>query len=343
MNETQWKKGVIQFVKSILSKIEKDDARINKILEDQNIWFVAFTHKSYNPNPGENYEELEKVGDAAAGLAFIEYVYNRFENVTASEIGEYKAHYLSKTEQSTISINLGIPKWIRTPLDKSIHIFEDVLESFFGALLLSGNDVRPGLGYVLCYNLTVYLYNETEFEEDVTLRKSKTQLKELIESVKLKQPEVIFEQDENSPSGIAKLILSKEDFDVLRENGITLKTRVLGQAKGNTKKVAVNKASKVFMDNLAEVKETTAWKNFEKSRKKVDPELTDLLNKANIIGRKQGYVEIFLSHATTGTRGVYIQLLGRDKNDHLDVLLTMSGDQLSNMKKAIVLKYINEN
>jgi len=343
MNEERWKEQVIQFVKSVLLRFEKDESKVDKIVENEDIWYVAFTHKSYNPNPGENYEELEKVGDAAASLAFIEYIYNRFEGVTASEIGEYKAHYLSKTEQATISINLGIPRFIRTPLDKNIHIFEDVLEAFFGALLLSGNDVRPGLGYVLCYNLTIHLYDSTEFEEDVTLGKSKTQLKELFESIKFKQPEIIFEQDKNSPSGVARIAFWEDDFQTLKENGINFESKVLGQSRGNTKKVAVNKASKIFMDNLAAVRETPKWIRFEKSRKKVDPELVELLNQCNIIARKQGYEEVFLSHASTGTKGVYIQLLARDKDGHLSILDTMSGDQLINMRKAILVKYIREN
>lgn len=335
-----WEQGVIKFVRNLILKFEKNEKIVDKLILNEELWYKTFTHETFNPNIGENYEELEKVGDQSAALAFIHYIYKRIEGVTASEIGEYKAFYLSKAEQSAISINLGIPEWIRTPLNKTIHIFEDVLEAFFGALFLSGEEVRPGLGYSLCFNFTVFLYDKVEFEEEATHGKSKTQLKEYLEKHGLHDAEEDWQKDKVGTGGIVKLGFTENDFRILRENGINLKDRFVAQSRGNTKSLAVNAASKAFLEKIVQLKDTKTWKEFELKRKKVNPELELLLSKALIKANKQGYSDLTIKHGTTGTRGLYVQLIGIKENGRMDIFDTMSGQRLPDMKKNILIKYL---
>src|SRR5680860_675824 len=160
MNTREWINQLQQMIYTKIAPlaIPDDDTnrRIQLVSQDaMMIWIRAFTHKSYDPNAENNYELLEHLGDKAIGLAFDQYLINKFpatENeaaITESESSELITSYMSKQNQSEMAANLGLDNWVRTLFDKSMHVREDIFESMFGALIQIGDRIMGrGVGYV---------------------------------------------------------------------------------------------------------------------------------------------------------------------------------------------------
>ena len=338
--DKKWREDLKKFLFKTISGFEEDEELVKIILSDMTLWYKAFTHKTFNPNFGENYEELEKLGDASAKLAFLQYLMKRFEIITNAELSEYQSFYLSKPEQAKISIKLGLPKYILTPLDKNIHIFEDVLEAFFGALFTLGEEkIRPGAGYVLCFNLTVFLYDDMEFEEEAALGNSITRVKEFFEKYRLTPYEV----DEKS-QGKVVLRLTKSDEENLKRNGIhDFSNGILGESSGSTKNLAIKNVNAELLKKFLVLSKTDRWKNFEKLVRRND-ELAIKTNEGLAIARDLGYVEIETVIVRSSPVLNYVQLIGKDENGRLHILDTMSGsDKPKNIRIAILDKFIREN
>lgn len=338
-----YNKKLKDFIKEIISKLQSNEAIIDKISESE-LWEIAFTHESYNPNPGENYEVLEKIGDAAMKLAFSEYLFNRIEMISESDIGEYQIHYLSKVEQSKVSTRLGFAEFILTPLSKTIHIFEDVLEAFFGALLILGNETKPGLGYILCYNMIILIFQDLDIQDEGKFKVSKTELKELLEASGIKELDEEWVKDETGPSGTIKVGFMQKDYDELRAADIKLPERFLATVYESTKKIARIKASEIFYNKIIKLVDTKEWQNFVKLKKKNNEEVNILLNEAKNVGRRVGYSDLYIKISDTGKKGTYVQLVGRrSDNDRLEILGLASDNKVKLMRMQLLQDFINKN
>ena len=160
MNTREWINQLQQMIYTKIAPLAIPDNDTKRRIQLVNqeammIWVRAFTHKSFDPNAENNYELLEHLGDKAIGLAFDQYLINKFpatENeaaITESESSELITSYMSKQNQAEMSANLGLDNWVRTLFDKSMHVREDIFESMFGALIQIGDRVMgKGVGYV---------------------------------------------------------------------------------------------------------------------------------------------------------------------------------------------------
>lgn len=338
-------KELHEFIKNIISSINSNQDAIEKI-SSNDTWEIAFTHITYNPNPGENYEIFEKIGDAAMKLAFSEYLFQKFDMITESEIGEYQNHFLSKVEQSKLSNEVGLPDFILTPLPKTIHMAEDVLESFFGALLLIGNNYKFGLGYVLCYNLIVLLFEDINLEEEEDFSIAKTNLKELLEEYGLNnKPENVFNKDSpDSPSGTANLYFTPDDYNQMLAAGVKIKDRLMASAHGSTKKVATNDASEIFYNKLLELGKQKAFQEFVNKRKEKNKEFDILMEKAKKVAKKIGYANLEIRISVNGKNGAYAQLIGtRESDGKLENIGLTSGNKIKLMKNDLLEEFIRNN
>ncbi|GAG79839.1 unnamed protein product, partial [marine sediment metagenome] len=83
-DEIEWYNGLRDFLRETLKMIIPSGPHIEKMVSDEGmaVWVNCFTHESYNPNIGMNYEELEMVGDHAMEYNFIMYMYLTIPNIT---------------------------------------------------------------------------------------------------------------------------------------------------------------------------------------------------------------------------------------------------------------------
>jgi dsRNA-specific ribonuclease len=325
------------FIRSLLSNLESNEKLLNQLI-DSNLWEIAFTHETFNPNVGENYEILEKIGDAAMKLAFIEYLYERIEGIDESEISELQIFYLSKVEQSKLSNKLKLSDFVLIEIKKTIHTAEDILESFFGALFLTGNNIKPAYGYLLCFNMIVYLFDDIELLDDEKTNVAITQLKELLESIGIRK----IDEEWNESTGIIKLGFTPEIFNELSKNGIKLgRDRFIVEGRGTTKRLARMNASEKFVVKLLEVMKTREWKEYYKMKNQTNEEFENTFKEAKNIAEKIGIKELKVK--TSKTQEPYIQLIGRrESDDKLVNLGVMSGDRIRVMRIEILREFIKK-
>src|SRR5581483_909663 len=163
--EKQWKEGLREFLRTLLTPaFRKNPQNLDKVLtpEAMKTWEVAFTEKSYNEKLGENYEQLEALGDKALDYVFYQYVLDRFPNMNEHQLTQLKKNYISKDYQGPLATKWGLVKWIRV-LHQHINldIREDVFESFFGALVRNCTKfIGRGSGENYSYNFIVLIFNE---------------------------------------------------------------------------------------------------------------------------------------------------------------------------------------
>lgn len=160
------------------------DTIIDKLIDDESliVWKKAFTHPSYDPNPGNNYEELELLGDLHLSSSFSKMLYSEFgddpheevkpnqkrtiSGMTNAEMSKLKSNILKKDVQGPMGRDLGFADHILRA--KNIYLvdglFEDVLEAFFGALVTVGDDVKDGLGMHLSDLFVKSLFGNKETE-----------------------------------------------------------------------------------------------------------------------------------------------------------------------------------
>lgn len=184
-----WVLKLVEFLSIRLANIvTNDELRIVLLSgKNTNVWITAFTHKSYDPI--NNYEISEFLGDAAAELMFKQFISEKFSGeIEEGIIGEagitnLKNTYMSKIYQSQIGNELEFPKYVRTRTTINIHIAEDLVESFIGALMKTGNNVKPGLGYILVYNWIYDIFNTREIELTYIFGPAKTQIQQFFSNM----------------------------------------------------------------------------------------------------------------------------------------------------------------
>lgn len=325
------------FIRSLLSNLESNEKLLDELIKS-NLWEIAFTHETFNPNPGENYEILEKIGDAAMKLSFTEYLYQRIEGIDESEISELQAFYLSKIEQSRLSNKLNLSDFLLIEIKKTIHTSEDILESFFGALFLAGNDIKPAYGYLLCFNMIVYLFDDIELLDDEKTNVAVTQLKELLESIGIRK----IDEDWNESTSTIKLGFTPEVYNEFIKNRINVgRDRFIVEGKGNTKRSARMNASEKFVVKLMEWMKTKEWKDYYRMKNQANQEYDQLFEQAKIVAEKIGINELKVKKSQT--QEPYAQLVGRrESDDRLVNLGVITGDRMKNMRIQILRDFINK-
>jgi dsRNA-specific ribonuclease len=304
----------------VLPLAEPDKDRRVKLVDADamKVWQAAFTDKSYNPNYGFNYEVLEKIGDASLKLAFNRYLLVRFPDIDQLELSEMTSFYLSKAELSDVGIKLKVGEYARTLLDKNANLYEDIVEAIFGALMEVGDKAyQVGVGYILCYNLVVNIWNDRSLTLSVASGMPKTQIKQIFE--KLRWGAV----GESWDTPTFKVLANKEAVNQLRAIGINIPT-VLGTAQGATKAIASALAYKKALEKLERFGITQAWANQQRDILEFSaPGVRELLGPFEKKYRNEGFVGAAFSVVRTTSTHTYLQLLGIAPNGMRTVLATV--------------------
>ncbi len=329
-----WFSNLRNFLRNdVLPNIVSDPKALDKLVNDEamKIWTVAFTHESYNPNVGENYEELELYGDEVTAACYVKFLMYNYPGFTRSQISNLRTHYISKPFQAPLSKKLGLGEYVRTRFAKSVHVYEDVLESFMGALEMVGDKVfKFGSGMGLAYNMIIFLYQEVEIDPVYTLANPKTRVKELFEKMgwidpKLKEfvPETYIEDE-----GKFIISLNTAGMNYLRSKGVNAATPVIAEVVGSTKKLASDEAYIAAIKTLESygLEVDIRHKKEKKGMKGLEtPDFAPYIAAVAPRMKKEGYVKyyFFEHHGKSSTPGVtakYIQLIGVDKEGRKTVL-----------------------
>lgn len=324
-----------------------EDKRLQSVLlSDKALktWKVAFTHESYNPNKGENYEELEKLGDKIIGLCFTLYLMEKYPELGRDKLSTISNHYLSKKELSRLSYNLGLINLVRTRIPKNINISEDIFESLFGALFTIGDSlIVDGAGYLLCKRLLYSIYMNVKIDLEVAKGEPKTQVTEIFQ--KAGWDKINTEWDEDTGTFI--IYFSNKAIDDLRKMGIHLSSNVLAKVENKkTKKVAEEEAFKIALERLTNMNITTEnVKEIIKRNRDFEHErIKPLVPRLNKKLKERGISSVFFSKAKIrGGKEVTIQLLGIDENTNKKLVLSEGeAEKILDAKIKAIEKFIQD-
>lgn len=198
----------------------------------------ALTHSSATKDSGLilNNERLEFFGDAVLKLIFSEYLLDKFPNSNEGLLTKYRSRLISDDLLEQIAEELKLQTHIITGSSMSKiskSMLGNALEAFIGALYKQK-------GYEVAKNFTLSAWDKhiSQAIEDSLKLDYKSILQEKLQALYKTQPsyELI------SSSG--------PDHNKEFEIGVFIEGKLLGQAKGLTKKLAGQSAAQEALKNL---------------------------------------------------------------------------------------------
>jgi dsRNA-specific ribonuclease len=311
-SEQQWREGLKRYLRDDLLKIllPSESHRAQMVSDEaMKVWVPCFTHESYDPNPGHNYEELEFLGDHSMEFSFVKYLYKTIPNITRSEMSDLKSKYISKAFQGQVGWKLGLNKWVRIRVENNIHVSEDLLEAFFGGLDTVGDMVfKFGAGAGLSYNMIVIMFKDITIDRKLgkKAKNPKTQVKELFEKLHWGvAKETVQEGPNNTVTGTVSF--TPEAIEDLRKLGVNITTPILAVETARTKKMAFTNAYPVVLENLTKIGITEDWvEKFKGDKDLNNPTLIPYVQAVQERSQREGYERFYLKKVQTTPDGVYV-------------------------------------
>ena len=327
--------------------VPEQSRRVKYVGQDAIIlWLQAFTHETVDPE--FNYEELELLGDRVLKTTFCDYLTQRFPGIKKGALSILEDSYMSKLYQQQLSVKLGFQPWIRVrDTEVSTNILEDVFESFVGALFRISDMVeKRGMGYLNCFNLIVYLFNDIAIDPTRATGKSKTQIKQMFEKMGWGTPIEREERGERDGSSTVSVLPTPQAIQYMRcsGTGITLRSP-LGVGTANTKTGATAIAYDRALEELFKVGITHDWVQQEKDQRELsNPLIQNYVGPAQQRLQQDGYVRMRFCTPRTAvsSQNATVQLLGVNKEGRESILASavVPVKEMNEGKRQVLEKYI---
>jgi len=229
-----WIKNNIYPKKNLLNDIEK---KINYKFKNKDYLIQAFTHKSIDKGPKNNYERLEFLGDSVLDLIISEALIKEFPEGDEGLLTERRASLVQKSYLAKIGKLLNLMKNLKINQNVDLKIdkiadkqLANLFESLLGALFLDGG-LKP------CQNLilnTVWSHKKIAWEKT----NYKGKLIEYCHSKDIETP--IFElKDIYGP-----------DHQRIFEIQVKIGSKIFKSGTGTNKKTAEQIAAQLALDDL---------------------------------------------------------------------------------------------
>jgi dsRNA-specific ribonuclease/16S rRNA G966 N2-methylase RsmD len=337
-DSTEWAAEFQYYIKWLLTQFiigKNAEEIINNLVQYQYliIWIKAFTEPSYDPNIKNNYDSLEFLGDRAADYVFSSILIDKFveigENPTATIITNYKKDYMSNLWQIPAGRNLGLKDWIRTKKPFEDKMYEDVFESFIGALVENGDNLKgTGYGINLCFKFIKMITKNIRLNNALRRGDYKSNFLQRLEVYGVKgEGENIDDESHRPylgapPNVFYNLKLSTKIVSKLENDGFNIpESRIIATGKGKSKGEAKDDAYVKGAEFLNKIGLTNEYRDKKKAEKdwsdikEINPKLAQqAINKIN----REGYENRDLS--TKVSNGKYFAQLTAD-SDGKPVLL----------------------
>jgi dsRNA-specific ribonuclease len=173
------------------------DVKLDK--DDMEIFSKAFTHPDANPDPTQNFEVLETLGDNLANKCVLWYLSSRFPQLNGPHgidiMTKMKINIIQTSGYSTIAHELGFYDFISAQRNISVtdkrKLLEDVFEATFAAIeLVLDRKYKRGMGFIVCYRLLSMILDKKDirisYEEIVDARTRLKETFDLYKNIKVK-------------------------------------------------------------------------------------------------------------------------------------------------------------
>lgn len=167
--------------------------------DDMEIFAKAFTHPDANPDPKQNFEVLETLGDNLANKCVLWYLSSRFPQLNGPHgidiMTKMKINIIQTSGYSTIAHELGFYDFISAQRNLSVtdtrKLLEDVFEATFAAIeLVLDRKYKRGMGFIVCYRLLSMILDKKDirisYEEIVDARTRLKETFDLYKNIKVK-------------------------------------------------------------------------------------------------------------------------------------------------------------
>lgn len=135
-----------QYLKEMLLSMGVKKSDVNHVLIYSNLFYVALVDQDVNQDPLTNYELLEFVGDLAAWKPmtdiFLEYTEKHNIVMTEQVMTAMHRSFASKEKQAQIAKRLNLNIYLKKKGEITIDTYEDMFESFVGALYVTNFHLR---------------------------------------------------------------------------------------------------------------------------------------------------------------------------------------------------------
>lgn len=154
---------------------------------------LAFVHKSFDNT--HNNERLEFLGDSILNSVIAQYLFLKFPNEKEGLLTRMRAHLVKAESLTKKSLELSLDDYIKLSKgtanlssDRKNSILEDSFEALIGSIFLDS-----GWDQVNMITLNIFNKELLSLSADTEFKDSKTELQELLQSMKLELPKYIIE------------------------------------------------------------------------------------------------------------------------------------------------------
>lgn len=208
---------------------------------DINIYFQAFTHKTYaNEHNLPCNERLEFIGDAILDFLVGEFMYELYPDMPEGVLSKKRASYVNAEANKAYAIDLGLDKLVLLGHGEEeqggrtkVSILGDLFEAFLGAIYMDTKSIEE-VRKILKIVVFPSIMDKTNYLIDY-----KSKLQELIQAENRKSVTYVTEKEEG-PSHNKTYVVA-----VFFENA------KLGEGIGKSKKEAEQSAAKIALEKLA--------------------------------------------------------------------------------------------
>jgi ribonuclease-3 len=155
---------------------------------------LAFVHKSFDNK--HNNERLEFLGDSILNSVIAQYLFLKFPNEKEGLLTRMRAHLVKAESLTKKSLELSLDDYIKLSKgtanlssDRKNSILEDSFEALIGSIFLDS-----GWDQVNMITLNIFNKELLSLSADTEFKDSKTELQELLQSMKLELPKYIIEE-----------------------------------------------------------------------------------------------------------------------------------------------------
>ena len=154
---------------------------------------LAFVHKSFDNK--HNNERLEFLGDSILNSVIAQYLFLKFPNEKEGLLTRMRAHLVKAESLTKKALELSLDDYIKLSKgtanlssDRKNSILEDAFEALIGSIFLDS-------GWDQVNMITLSIFNEEllSLSADTEFKDSKTELQELLQSMKLELPKYLIE------------------------------------------------------------------------------------------------------------------------------------------------------
>src|SRR6266536_4946300 len=205
----------------------------------------AITHSSFaseSPQPADDNEQMEFLGDAVLQLVASQELYQRFPHYHEGELSKLRAHLVNAQHLVHCARQLHLGNYLRlgrgeekTGGRRKSALLSDAVEALLAALYLDGG-LAPARAFVLSHILEPELDRLSADDSVVLSSDHKSRLQELVRAVGRPEPRYEIAGEEGPPhrkSFTMRVVVLNADN----------RTDFVAEGSGNTKKAASQSAA----------------------------------------------------------------------------------------------------